>query len=99
MALYAIHPRSGGMTATQLAVAYGLTNPADYIVVSDNQPGFLWHEYINLYERDANDKTGYRDIKYEHGDERDGTTRYTGGYLWKEVDTSVRRKRLTGEDL
>lgn len=97
MALYAVHP-SGGMTAMQLATAYGLTNPADYIVVNDPQLGFLYHEYINLYPRDANDKTGYRDIKYELGDERDGTQRYIGGYLWNEVRSAKERKRQTGED-
>lgn len=94
MALYAVHPNAD-ITAMQLAAAYGLTDPDDYIVVNDPQAGFQPHEYINLYPRDNGD---YRDIKYELGDELDGVERYRGGYLWNEVKSAVERKKLTGED-
>lgn len=101
MAIYAVHP-SGGVTSIQLATLYGLTNPADYIVVDDSNPpaGFKWHEYINLYVREGGGKgdKGYQSIKYELGDERDGVQRYQGGNLWREVRTSVERKKRTGED-
>lgn len=85
---FVVHP-SDGVTASQLAALYGLSN-GEWI--EGPSPANTWPFYIHLYVRDDG---AYCDIKQELGNE-DGTAFYTDLIAQNRVHSyRFRRHRTT----